>query len=338
MTPVIDFHCDTLYKLADCPDRFFLSAGHCHSHISYEGLRSSGTLLQCFALFTDLYDDTLSSPLSRLRKQLSCFQKILLRSKEHIRQVRTAAELAACRFQKKIGALLTVEESCLSPCPLDLLPELATWGVRIATLTWDYPNLFGTTALNVIPSPEQVAHNPFSCLTQRHAPQTGLTPLGHDFLAEAERLGILIDVSHLSDASFYDVARHSKKPFLATHSNARFLCNHPRNLTDDMLRIIGERGGVVGLTLYEPYLVSGPATPEQLSDALVRHAKHILSVAGSDALVLGTDFDGIPGNGAVPDITQLYRLEEAFLSSGLPSTIVEKICYRNALSFLCSIL
>lgn len=334
MVPIVDFHCDTLYKLSSSPDYFFLPAEHSRSQVFYEGLCSSGTLLQCFALFTDLYDDTLSSPVSRLRKQIACFQKMLTRSKGHMVQVRTAAELAACRSQKKLAALLTMEESCVSQDPLGLLPELAASGVRIATLTWDYPNLLGTTALNVVPSPEQQVNNPFSSLTQLHAPHIGLTPLGHDFLAEAERLGILIDVSHLSDAAFYDVARHSKQPFLATHANARALCNHPRNLTDDMLRIIGERGGVVGLTLYEPYLISGPSTPEELLNALVRHAKHILSVAGSDVLVLGTDFDGIPGNGAISDITQLNRLEEAFLKAGLTSTIVEKICYRNALSFL----
>lgn len=336
MVSIADFHCDTLYKLSDSPDRFFLPTELSRSHIFYEGLYSSGTILQCFALFTDLYDTPFSSPLSRLRKQFSCFQKILTHSKGRMVQVCTAAELAACRSQKKIAALLTVEESCLSHDPLGLLPELAALGVRIATLTWDYPNLLATTALNVIPTPEQQANNPFSFLTQLHAPHTGLTPLGHDFLAEAERLGILIDVSHLSDAAFYDIVRHSKRPFLATHANTRNLCNHPRNLTDDMLRIIGERGGVIGLTLYEPYLVSGPATPEELLNALVRHAKHILSVAGDHALVLGSDFDGIPGNGAVSDITQLYRLEEAFLKAGISSTVVDKIFYRNALTFLSS--
>lgn len=334
MVPIIDFHCDTLYKLSDSPDRFFLPANLSRSHVFYEGLCSSGTLLQCFALFTDLYDKTLSSPVSRLRKQISCFQTMLTRSKGHLVQIRTADELALCHSQKKIAALLTVEESCLTHDPLGLLPELASLGVRIATLTWDYPNLLGTTALNVIPSAGEQANNPFSCFTQLHAPDTGLTPLGHDFLSEAERLGILMDVSHLSDAAFYDVARHGKRPFLATHANARAICNHPRNLTDDMLRIIGECGGVVGLTLYEPYLVSGSATPEELFLALVRHAKHILSVAGSDALVLGTDFDGIPGNKAVSDITQLHRLEEAFLKAGLRSTIIEKISYKNGLRFL----
>ncbi len=334
MVPIVDFHCDTLYKLSASPDCFFLPVEHSRSHVSYEGLCISGSFLQCFALFTDIFDDTFSSPFSRLRTQLSCFQKILNRSDGHLVQVRTAAELSDCLSRKKIAALLTLEESCLSDDPLGLLPELADSGVRIATLTWDYPNLLGTTALNVIPLPEQQASNPFSSLTRLHSPHTGLTPLGHDFLAEAERLGILIDVSHLSDASFYDVASHSKKPFLATHANARTVCNHPRNLTDDMLRIIGERGGVVGLTLYEPYLVSGSASSEELLNALIRHAKHILSVAGSDALVLGTDFDGIPGNGAISDMTQLYRLEDALLSSGLSSAIVEKIYYRNALSFL----
>lgn len=334
MLPVVDFHCDTLYKLSAFPHRFFLPSEQCASHVSFDGLCQANSALQCFALFTDLYEDSFSSPISRLRQQYHCFQKILTLSKGRLVQIRNAPELTGCINKGKTAALLTLEESCLSDSPLALLPTLAELGVRIATLTWDYPNLLGNTALQILPSEDQKAKSPYSSFSVLHSIHTGLTPLGHDFLAEAERLGILIDVSHLSDASFYDVATCCKRPFLATHSNARAVCNHPRNLTDTMLRTIGNHGGVIGLALYEPYLLSGPATPEALTDALVRHAKHILSVAGTDTLVLGTDFDGIPGNTAVPDITQLYKLEDALKKSGISSTVVEKIFYRNGLTFL----
>ena len=334
MPPLIDFHCDTLYKLSAFPHRFFLPSGQCPSHVSFSGLCQANSVLQCFALFTDLYEDFFSSPLSRLRQQYGCFQKILSLSKGRLVQIRTASELSDCITAGKTAALLTMEESCLSESTLSHLPEYAELGVRIATLTWDYPNLLAGTALQAIPEKEQRQQNPYARLTPLYTTDIGLTSMGVDYLAEAERLGISIDVSHLSDAAFYDVASHCKKPFLATHSNARAICNHPRNLTDDMLRTIGKHGGVVGLTLYEPYLTSGPSTPERLTDALVRHATHILSVAGSDVLVLGTDFDGIPGNSFVSDITQLYRLEDLFIKSGFSSTIVEKIFYRNALRFL----
>lgn len=231
----------------------------------------------------------------------------------------------------KISALLTLEESCLSEKPLSLLPKFYALGVRMATLTWNYPNLLGNPAFDAFPvhAPKLPACS--SGLIRRCVSYDGLTPIGFDFVAEAERLGILIDVSHLSDAGFYDVAACSKKPFLASHSNSRSLCDAPRNLSDDMLRTIGARGGIVGLNLHEPFLVPAPASSEELLNAFVHHAKHILSVAGTDTLAIGTDFDGIPENAAIPDVTYLPLLADALKKAGLTSGVVEKIFCGNAL-------
>lgn len=333
MLPVIDLHCDTLYKLAHAPEQFLSPQSTAVSHISYPGLCSAGSVLQCFAMFTDLCDTAYSSPLSCIREQYACFRRILSLTEGRMVQIRTFPELAECMAQNKIAALLTLEESCLSDTPVSLLPKLYALGVRIATLTWDYPTLLGTPANTTPPSYAAGSSGLSSPLLRHYPAETGLTPSGFDFLAEAERLGILIDVSHLSDAGFRDVAAHSKRPFLASHSNARAVCDVPRNLSDAMLRILGEHGGLVGLTLHEPFITSAPATAEDLLAALVRHAKHILSVAGSDALALGTDFDGTSGNQAIPDITCLFRLEDALKKTGLTSSQTEKVLFRNALRF-----
>lgn len=321
MYPHIDLHCDTLYRLSSAPGLFFTEPGNQHSHIFYSGLRSSRTLLQCFAVFTDLCELTEAPPLTCFRKQLACFRNILTTADDSIIHVKTSGALKECLRQNKVGALLTLEESFLSESPISLLPELFSAGIRIATLTWDYSTPLGTAAQNLRLPGFLPSHS-------------GLTPEGFDLVSEAEHLGILIDVSHLSDAGFYDVASHSKKPFLATHSNARSVCNTTRNLTDDMLRIIGERGGLVGLCLHEPFLLSVPGSPEDIAEALLRHTKHILSVTGSDVLSLGTDFDGTPGNRFIPDITCLDRLEHLFQKGGLSSVQIEKIFYRNAFRFL----
>lgn len=330
MIPIIDLHCDTLSKLSSSPDAFRLPPGETKSHVFLSGLRSSGVLLQCFAIFTDLYESEEESPLSNMQKQISCFRNFLDGSSEALAPVLTYSDISANKQQGKISALLSLEESCLSEDILSLLPNLYSLGVRMATLTWNYPNLLGCPAADATPA-SSPKRNPAARLSGGRHLHDGLTPLGFDFVEEADQLGILIDVSHLSDAGFYNVAAHSKKPFLASHSNARSICNVPRNLSDDMLRVLAEHGGVAGLNLCEHFLVSTPCSGEELLDALVLHAKHIVSVAGIDSIALGSDFDGIPTNAAIPDVTCLFLLERALRKAGFSSGELEKLFYRNAL-------
>ena len=321
MLPIIDLHCDTLSKLCSAPEDFLLPPEQANSHITLPGLFAVGGMVQCFALFTDLAEWTDRSPISCVKAQLDCFRSLLTVSDGKLVQAVTYEDILQNHKTGNISALLTLEESCLSDTPVSLLPAFYSMGIRIATLTWNHPNLLGYPATPLVPLP----------LGTSPASLPGLTSAGFDFLAEAERLGILLDVSHLSDAGFYDVASHCTKPFLASHSNARALCGHPRNLTDDMLRTLAIHGGVAGLNLHKPFLISGEASPDDLLDALICHAKHIISAAGIDTLAIGTDFDGIPGNAAIPNVSFLPRLEDALKKAGLTSGEIEKIFYRNAL-------
>lgn len=333
MPPFIDLHCDTLYRLTSSPERFFSPSDTADTHVFHSGLRTSGGLMQCFAIFTDLCELPAPSPRSSLRKQISCFQQILTLAGGQLRQVKTASQLTECIRKKKTGALLTLEESCLSEHPASLLPEFYNLGIRMATLTWDYSTFLASAAVNTSPHPLPGYHSfasAFSCSPEKYP---GLTPAGFDFLSEAERLGILIDVSHLSDAGFRDVAEHSRRPFLASHSNTRSVCKVPRNLSDDMLRTLALRGGLTGLCLHEPFLLPSPHSPEEVAEALISHIKHILSVAGSEVLALGTDFDGTPGNTVVPNITYLPHFAERLMQAGLTSGQVDNIFYKNALRF-----
>lgn len=333
MPPVIDLHCDTLYRLSSAPECFFAPPGTAVTHISHSGLRTAGSLMQCFTVFTDLCELPSPSPRSAFTEQLACFQKIISLANGQLIPVTTASGLTECLRSNKTGALLTLEESCLSEQPASLVPDLYTSGIRMATLTWDYSTVLASSAANAVPSPISGRFSfpaAFSPIQKKHP---GLTPAGFDFLAEAECYGILIDVSHLSDAGFRDVAAHSKRPFLASHSNARSVCNVPRNLSDDMLRIIAGRGGLAGLCFHEPFLTSGSKSPEDILDALIAHTKHILSVAGSEVLALGTDFDGTPANSAVPDITHLPRFAEQLKKAGLTSGQIDNLFYKNALRF-----
>ncbi len=334
MLPFIDLHCDTLYRIASSPKRFFASGSGVSTHIFHSGLCKSRCLLQCFAVFTDLCEVPDLPPLASVRKQYACFRHILSGARESMMQIKTASDLISCLRQNKTGALLTLEESCLCKTPIALLPVLYSLGVRIATLTWDYSTQLGSSATNETPTPSRYVSPYVAPLLRLGSTDTGLTSQGFLFLEEAERLGIIIDVSHLSDRGFYDVAAHYKKPFLASHSNARSVCNVPRNLSDDMLRLLAERGGLAGLCFHEPFLATAPRSVDNISEALTRHVKHILSVAGSEVLALGTDFDGTPGNRIIPDVTQLSRLECILKKAGLTDRQTVNLFYKNALRFL----
>ena len=141
--------------------------------------------------------------------------------------------------------------------------------------------------------------------------------------------GMIIDVSHLSDGGFWDCIRYSRAPIAASHSNARMLCRHPRNLTDEMLRALGEKGGVAGVNFYSPFLrEKGRA---QLSD-LVLHIRHMVNCAGEDAVALGSDFDGFDpadcpeGAGSVLDVGKVFS---SLKKNGFTQRQIEKIARDN---------
>ncbi|MBQ1788298.1 MAG: membrane dipeptidase, partial [Erysipelotrichaceae bacterium] len=184
-------------------------------------------------------------------------------------------------------------------------------GVRIMTLTWNYENSLGF---------------PNSRDPELH--KKGLKPFGIEAVRRMNELGMIVDVSHLSEGGFYDVAKHSEKPFVATHSCSRALCSHQRNLTDDQLRTLADCGGVVGINFNGPFLADG--AQEIDTDAIVRHAQHMYNVAGIDTLAWGSDFDGIGNDLEIRDASGIQLLYEA-LKEHYSEEDLEKIFYRNVL-------
>ena len=161
----------------------------------------------------------------------------------------------------------------------------------------------------------------------------GLTEKGKELVAEMENLGIIPDVSHLSDAGFYNVLAVTKKPFVASHSDARAVCPNVRNMTDDMIAKLSERGGVMGLNFCADFLEEKPLGEENPGTiaAVVRHAKHIVNVGGIDVLGLGSDFDGIPTHRELPGAQSMGRLWDAFHDAGFSEGELDKIFYGNVL-------
>lgn len=305
----IDLHCDTVTMLHKNE-----TIGQSHCKVSLENLKSSGTLLQCFAIFipTGYFPGPVRSALvnKQLKRIYGNFTQMLDSYPEDFIQVCSFSDVERCRQQGKIGALLTLEDGGMLGNDLSMVEKFYQMGVRLVTLTWNSENLIGYPQ----------SKNPKKM-------RNGLKPFGFEVVEELERRGIAVDVSHLSDGGFWDVIRHGKKPPLASHSCARTLQNHPRNLTDEMIRALAEKGGIVGINFCPDFL--SDAKDNHVED-IVRHMLHIYQVGGEDVLALGSDFDGIGGKNEVADPADCGKLIEPLKKAGVSGRVLEKIWHGNA--------
>ena len=210
-----------------------------------------------------------------------------------------------------------------------MLRKFYEQGVRMATFTWNYENDLGY--------PNRF-YNPLEQKVWSAGEIAGLKEKGFEMLEEMEALGIIPDVSHLSDGGFYDVAKYAKRPFLASHSNARRIApNAARNLTDDMIRILAEKGGIMGLNFCVSFVRENwkPKEDGALLSELIRQIKYIICVGGEECIGLGSDFDGIE---EVPpemkNAAGLPLLAEAMERAGMPYSQVEKVFFKNVKRFL----
>jgi membrane dipeptidase len=145
----------------------------------------------------------------------------------------------------------------------------------------------------------------------------------------------MVDVSHLNERGFWDVARHSNAPIVATHSNAHLLSASSRNLTDEQLKIIGKSGGMVGLNFANGFLrADGRWQSENGLDTMLRHLDHLMKVAGEDHVGLGSDFDGARIPSQIGDVTGLPRLVEAMAAHGYGEDLSRKLCSENWMKVL----
>ena len=321
---VFDLHCDTLSEL-----RYAEKAGAPKSfaqndlHIDLQKLKKGDYMLQCFAAFVNLGDKTPGAdPLVTALEEIDVFKRIMAKYPDRIAPVYTAADIRKNAEAGKISGLLTVEEGGCCKGSLGVLRRMYELGVRMMTLTWNHDN--------ELAAPQANPGGPLAAQTQR-----GLTETGFAFLAEMERLHMIVDVSHLSDRGFWDIAEHSTRPFAASHSNCRALAPHCRNLTDEMIRVMAEKGGLVGLNYCSGFLDDQPR-PElcrSTTALMARHAAHFKQVGGIEIIGLGSDFDGIGGKLEMGDCSKLPLLADALRKEGFTEDEVEQIFFRNAQRF-----
>ena len=211
----------------------------------------------------------------------------------------------------KVAAMLSIEGGEAVEADLGVLRMLHRLGVRAMTLTWNGRN--------------QIADGAAEARTKG-----GLTNFGVELVGEMNRIGMVVDVSHISDAGFFDVIETTTKPIIASHSNCRALCNHRRNLTDEMIKALADKGGVMGMN-FAPDFIDGRkenATLERLLD----HVGHVVKIAGVDHVGLGSDFDGIETTPkGLEDVARMPYLTEGLIKKGYKEDYILKILGENFL-------
>lgn len=359
---IVDMHCDTISRLLECKrqeqsgqertrteETLLKNSGH----IDLLRLKSSGYLLQNFALFVN--KGGCQDPWEKVLELLKLYEEELEKNQDLIAPVLCYEDIERNRKAGKLSALLTVEEGAVCKGEPAKLHTLYEKGVRMMTLTWNYPNELGfpnQDSERARSIREECRSFQESGLTGEeytlkqqevtallrgflNTPDTkrGLTETGRRFVEEMEELGMIPDVSHLSDAGFYDVLACTKKPFVASHSNARSICPCARNMTDEMIRALSERGGVMGLNFCADFLTQKPVgvhNPGTIED-IVTHAKHIVKVGGIEVLGLGSDFDGIDTHEELAGAQGMEKLYDALLKGGFQASEADKIFSENVL-------
>lgn len=297
---LFDLHCDTLFELNKNGNKLKNSS----LAVSLENMEKFNRIIRCFAVFTpdELKGQEAKAHLNRL---YAVFENQLELYKDRITHITDNVSLE----KAKIGAILTIENGSVLAGSLCEIERLACLGVKLFNLTWNGENELG-----------------FGQLKNR-----GLKPFGKECVPLLEQNGITVDVSHLSDKGFEDVCALSKKPFVASHSNARKICQHRRNLADEQIKEIIARGGLIGLNFYKAFLNNNFNLADKYD--IIRHAEHILSLGGENALCIGTDFDGAEVIDEFDNDQKLLSLREFFIENGFSKQITDKILFNNAYNF-----
>lgn len=334
--PVFDMHCDTVVRIgwASCSPELHEALGrdyyyrydatnsdqaahlaHNHCMVSLDKI-ADVPWAQCFAIFipdelspeqsTEFYNHIAAYRADELAKNDAV--ALPIKSAQQIRPVLEASG------EPHVAGISTIENARLFAADLSLVEACAQDGVLMASMSW----------------------NAAGPLASGHDSHQGLTEAGRSVLAEMERVGMVMDVSHLNDECFDEVAHLSKRPFVASHSNARAICPHKRNLTDEQFRTIRDCGGVVGLNYCAGFIVDGAWGRERSAEVtyaeLEAHLEHWLDLDGEDTIALGGDWDGADMPSFLADVSCMSAFQAALIQS-FGESIVRKLCYKNALRF-----
>lgn len=326
---IFDLHCDTLdcLSMRDAGPVSGYAAGVTEAddllrnglQLSLERMAAAGSWCQCFAAWVpDDLSGTGLTPHAFYNRVAAYLRGQVAAHPDAVAQVRDGRRVPDALAGGRVAAMLTVENASPLEDGLDVLDQMRDDGVKMITLTWNGQN----------------------CVGSGNATSEGLSAFGVRAVHRMEELRIIADVSHLNDAGFRDLLTCSSRPFVASHSNSRAVCGHPRNLTDYEFQAIAERGGLVGINYYRAFVserfdggrLPGPGRPELTFDELSRHIDHFLELGGEKVISLGSDFDGsatpswLGGAADVP----AFR---ARVASRFGEDVAERMFFQNAAEF-----
>ncbi len=312
---IMDAHCDTLMDIA--AGRRRLAERGKGGHVDLPRMMDGGVSAQVFAVYVEQEYLPGAGARQALRLVDAFYREIEDNSDSLVLAVR-AKDVERARAEGKIAAFLSIEGGEALDGSIELLRIFYRLGVRLMTLTWSRRNELGDGAYE-------------------EGTRGGLTRFGTDVVREMDRLGMVVDVSHLSEATFWSVMQVSTKPVIASHSNAKALCEHARNLSDEQARVIADKGGVVGVTFVGPFLGEG----RQSVAGVVDHIDHFAGIVGTSHVALGSDFDGVSDSAlplGLPDVSRVPAIPEELARRGYSDSAVRQIMGENLLRVVESVI
>ena len=313
----IDMHCGTLAEALVRKQKTVRKLKG--TMVDVERLQRGEAVAQFFAMFLPQRNEpswfgceTMPDLSVLMEKMYEVYRNALTECSDILAPAYNSKDLEKNRREGKISAFLTIENGEVAEGKIENLQKFYDMGVRLVTLTWNDENCFG-----------------FPHSKNREEMQRGLKGFGKEAVSCMQDLGMIVDVSHLSDGGFYDVADIAKKPFVASHSNCRELAPATRNLTDDMIRILAEHGGVAGINFEPTFLNKNQEDKLSRVERMCDHVEHFIRIGGVECVGIGTDFDGISGQFEIEECTQMEMLFVALHKRGLSEDTLEKIAFHN---------
>ena len=276
-------------------------------HVDVPRLKEGGVDCQVFAISSER-SRTPSHPLRTALEMITRFN-YECRDSPDIISVTSYQEIKDASNSGKIAAMLSIEGADVIEGKIELLRIFHSLGVRMVGLVHSLRNLLADG------------------VTDKRT-GGGLSELGVQAVQELNKLGVIIDVSHINDEGYWDTLEHTHSPIIASHSNSREVCNHPRNMTDDMIKALADNGGVMGMNFAPMFIHSTQAT----ISGVVDHIDHIVELVGPDHVGLGSDFDGIPYTPiGLEDVTKIPNITEELVKREYSEEDIEKILGGNHL-------
>ena len=317
---VIDMHADTVDRLGMNGHKPYSGFDNIYSgdlasnngEMSADRIGEGIQWVQCYSIWLPDYEGEYETDLKHAewyREAVAWFHSQMEKHSDRFEQVRSFADIDSILSAGKVAAVLTVENSACLDEGIDMVDEFERDGVLVAGITWNGENALGSG--------------------NSHA-EKGLTGLGKEFIAALEKRSIIADVSHLNEKGFWELEKVATKPYVATHSNAREVCDHLRNLTDDQFRAICDRGGVVGLNFNEGFVKKGGFV--YTFDQLAAHVEHWLDIGGENSVALGSDRDGAEVPSWLANCSSQGFLHAKF-AERFGEDVANKLFFENAVGF-----